>query len=313
MDPTHDRPIGCHMLSKRNRQMRTRRTFTAGRAAGLLLLCALAAMTVSCTPMVQIQVTRGAPVTPTVWPADVALLPTDYATPATAKQDMAIAPAPEATVGVQKVSQVRLAAPVDVETTPLPTATVTLTPTPTPIPPATSPPDKLVIASIGIDAPVQVAGWVTDPATGDSFWETPANAAGFHQESALPGWAGNTVLSGHHNIEGKVFEHLHQIRPGDAITLYVDGIPYEYAVADNFIVQERDASEAQRQQNAAWIAPTDDERLTLVTCWPANDNSHRLIVVARPMRPARSDHAAVVSSAQRQTSTGHTMNQSHVE
>jgi sortase (surface protein transpeptidase) len=26
---------------------------------------------------------------------------------------------------------------------------------------------------------------------------------------------------------------------------------------------------------------TDDERLTLVTCWPADSNTHRLIIVAR--------------------------------
>jgi sortase A len=42
-----------------------------------------------------------------------------------------------------------------------------------------------------------------------------------------------------------------------------------------------------RLQNAQWIQPTTDERLTLVTCWPYNDNSHRLIIVARPIDPNR--------------------------
>jgi len=37
-----------------------------------------------------------------------------------------------------------------------------------------------------------------------------------------------------------------------------------------------------RRQNARWIAPTTDERLTLVTCWPYTGNSHRLIIVAKP-------------------------------
>jgi len=37
-----------------------------------------------------------------------------------------------------------------------------------------------------------------------------------------------------------------------------------------------------RQENARWIAPTDDERLTLVTCWPYTNNTHRVVVVAKP-------------------------------
>ena len=41
--------------------------------------------------------------------------------------------------------------------------------------------------------------------------------------------------------------------------------------------------EAVRRANAQWIAPTDDERLTLVTCWPYISNTHRLIIVAKPV------------------------------
>jgi len=37
------------------------------------------------------------------------------------------------------------------------------------------------------------------------------------------------------------------------------------------------------QANARYINPTADERLTLVTCWPATGNSHRLIIIARPV------------------------------
>jgi sortase (surface protein transpeptidase) len=38
-----------------------------------------------------------------------------------------------------------------------------------------------------------------------------------------------------------------------------------------------------RLDNAAWRDTTPDERLTLVTCWPAWDNSQRLIIVAYPL------------------------------
>ena len=37
-----------------------------------------------------------------------------------------------------------------------------------------------------------------------------------------------------------------------------------------------------REENGRWIQPSDDERLTLVTCWPADSNTHRLILVAVP-------------------------------
>ncbi len=38
-----------------------------------------------------------------------------------------------------------------------------------------------------------------------------------------------------------------------------------------------------RKANAEWIAPTTNERLTLVTCWPKRSNTHRLIIVAEPV------------------------------
>ena len=38
-----------------------------------------------------------------------------------------------------------------------------------------------------------------------------------------------------------------------------------------------------RMKNAQWILPSVDERLTLISCWPYESNTHRLIVVARPL------------------------------
>jgi sortase A len=171
--------------------------------------------------------------------------------------------------------------------TPLPTFTPlpTSTPTPTPVrPPAHSPPTRIVIPKIEVDAEVIEVGWKLVNQKGEmvSVWETADNAAGFHKTSALPGNPGNTVLSGHHNIKGEVFRYLVDLEPGDEIILYAEGRAYRYAVEDNFILQETGASPEQRQRNAQWIAPTEDERLTLVTCWPYWTNTHRVIVVAKP-------------------------------
>jgi LPXTG-site transpeptidase (sortase) family protein len=170
-------------------------------------------------------------------------------------------------------------------------ASLPLQSTPTPIPkpmprvPAQSAPDRIVAPSIDLDAPVVTIGWTAQESNGNWFsqWETAAYAAGFHKDSALPGHIGNTVISGHHNIEGKVFEHLVDLMPGDLIILYADGREYHYKVEDRFILKEAGVSLAQRRQNALWIAPTRDERLTLVTCWPPEGNEYRVIVVAKPV------------------------------
>ncbi len=38
-----------------------------------------------------------------------------------------------------------------------------------------------------------------------------------------------------------------------------------------------------RLKNAQWMQPTPDERLTLISCWPYWTNTHRVIIVARPV------------------------------
>jgi LPXTG-site transpeptidase (sortase) family protein len=48
-------------------------------------------------------------------------------------------------------------------------------------------------------------------------------------------------------------------------------------------LREAGESSKTRMENASWIGESNDERLTLVTCWPYESNTHRLIVVARPV------------------------------
>jgi sortase A len=172
----------------------------------------------------------------------------------------------------------------------------TVTPTPseptsppvTPIPPSPTPtpPTRIVAPAIELDARVVPMGWelVDQSGTMVSEWIVPEKAAGWHMNSALPGHRENIVISGHHNIEGKVFRYVVDLEPGDEITLYVNDIPYEYIVAEKYILKEAGMPLSVRKKNAQWIMPTGDERLTLVTCWPYEwpGNSHRVIVVARP-------------------------------
>lgn len=148
-----------------------------------------------------------------------------------------------------------------------------------------SQPQRIVIPSIEVDAPVVNVGLSTVQA-GEQLvyqWRVPeAYEAGWHNSSAPLGQPGNTVLNGHHNIFGEVFGNLVELEIGAEIVVYDEEVPHNYIVTDVQILPERDQPLATRLENAQWIQATNDERLTLVTCWPKTDNSHRLIVVAHP-------------------------------
>ncbi len=60
-------------------------------------------------------------------------------------------------------------------------------------------------------------------------------------------------------------------------------VSFVYQVTERLILPERDQPVEVRLENARWIGPSEDERLTLITCWPEDSNTHRLIVVAEPL------------------------------
>jgi sortase A len=160
-----------------------------------------------------------------------------------------------------------------------------LPPTPLPRSPTTHLPDRIVAPSIGLDAPVVPVQrrLVNENGTVTEVWEVADYAAGWHESSALPGQAGNIVLSGHHNIKGQVFRDVERLKPGDEVVLYAGGQAFRYVVELKMIVKEQGEPLEVRQKHAQWIGPFPDERLTLVTCWPYTSNTHRVIVVAWPV------------------------------
>ncbi len=148
------------------------------------------------------------------------------------------------------------------------------------------PPTRIVAPAIGLDAPVVEVGWRLQEENGQmvSIWEVADYAAGWHKTSAHPGQVGNVVISGHHNIKGEVFRYVVNLETGDAVQLYTGDRIYHYTVAEKHILKEKGMPEEVRRKNAEWISPTDDTRLTMVTCWPYTNNTHRVIVVARPVQ-----------------------------
>ncbi len=192
-------------------------------------------------------------------------------------------PAPASAAPVQGIPLVILPSP-----TPGPTSAPTPPTVEVHVPePTFSPaPTRIRAPAIELDAPVvevfartALVGGL--PAT---EWLVPDDAAGYHSGSAYPGHGGNTVISGHHNMGTQVFRRLIDIEIGDEIVLWAGEQQFHYTVFRTELFPERGLTAQQQLDNGRWIAPTADERLTLVTCWPYSGNSHRLVVVARPER-----------------------------
>lgn len=146
-------------------------------------------------------------------------------------------------------------------------------------------PRRLVIDKIDLDAPVTIAHSINvniDDQEVTQFLVPEEFAAGWHEGSAPLGVAGNTVLSGHHNAYGEVFKDLVDLEVGDRVKVFSDDNVYDYIIANKMILSEKDEPLEVRIENGRWILHSDDERLTLVTCWPERTNTHRLILVAIP-------------------------------
>lgn len=146
-------------------------------------------------------------------------------------------------------------------------------------------PTRIVIQSIGLDASIEPAETQFVTYSGISYkqWLAPEKyAVGWHADSALLGEPGNTVLNGHHNISGRVFGHLVETNIGDLIEVYSGDSRFIYQITNKMILPEKYQKIDIRMDNAQWIMPSQDERLTIITCWPFKVNTHRLIIVAQP-------------------------------
>ena len=172
-----------------------------------------------------------------------------------------------------------------------PTAEVFPTPLPGAAPQPTQVPgdipDRIVIPSIDLDAAVTPIDYLAVTFEGKIYeqWLAPDyRAVGWHKTSAGLGVPGNTVMNGHHNIKGEVFRDLYRVQKGDEIDVYSGDKTFKYIVVFTAILPERNQPLEVRLANAEWIEPTEDERITLITCWPYESNTHRVVVVAVPVR-----------------------------
>lgn len=231
---------------------------------------------------------------PTVWSLILVLLLTSAllgcaTTPPPAPAPSATAAAPQQLPAPgTELAATPVPATKDTPAAPAPAVLPTADGTPASEPAAVGEPNRIVIPQVGLDAPLVDVGWKVVERGDQRYteWETADNAAGRHVNSARPGEVGNVVLSGHHNTKGEVFRAISdlQVKVGDAIYLYNDqGQRFTYIVDEvtDPPLLEVGATEEQRIANARYMLPTNDSRVTLITCWPYWTNTHRVIVVGK--------------------------------
>jgi LPXTG-site transpeptidase (sortase) family protein len=146
---------------------------------------------------------------------------------------------------------------------------------------------RLVIPTVAIDYKVVEVGWtIQEQANGSvAIWDVAEYAVGHHKGSANPGEDNNIVMAGHVGGYGQVFRDLFYVHPGDPVTIYSDGQQYRYVVQERLVLDEEHAPPEQRAANARYMEPTEEELVTLITCWPAtgpNKFAQRIIVRATP-------------------------------
>lgn len=115
----------------------------------------------------------------------------------------------------------------------------------------------------------------------------------FGTDLPVGGEGTHAVLTGHTGLtSATLFDHLDEVKEGDAIYVQVAGEKLKYEVHNTAVVLPDETDSLKTQQG--------EDLLTLITCTPYGINSHRLLVHAHrvPMDP--DDNAFEESAAQMQ-------------
>ncbi len=154
-----------------------------------------------------------------------------------------------------------------------------------------TPPLRMVIESIGVDAAVITLGLDENSVPQVPDWTNSSDAGkvvSWYDFSAKPGQGSNAVFAGHvtWNRAPAVFWQLKDVKPGDTIKLVTEeGKELVYEVFASFAVDPNDPN------SVRVMDPADQDIITLITCggtWLPNPSepfggnyTHRTIVQAR--------------------------------
>jgi sortase A len=123
-----------------------------------------------------------------------------------------------------------------------------------------SPPTRIVIPKIKVDAPI-IHG---------VGWEDLKKGVGHLPGSANPGERGNLYLAAHNDIYGEIFRYLEELEIGDEYFIYAGEAKFRYVVKERRIIEPTEIEV---------MLPTTEPVATLQTCHPYLVNTHRLVVI----------------------------------
>ena len=107
-------------------------------------------------------------------------------------------------------------------------------------------------------------------------YEAMKIGAGQVKGTSKIGEVGNCVLASHRSHSyGKLFSRLNELKAGDEIVIVVGEKTYKYKVYNTMLVLPTDVSVLKKSDT--------EKILTLVTCDPATNPTHRLIIQAKSL------------------------------
>jgi len=141
---------------------------------------------------------------------------------------------------------------------------------------------RLVIASIGVDAPIEPVGLDAQHAMAAP---SRLDNVGWFSQGPAPGEAGDAVIDGHYGLPSTpaVFRHLDQLRPGDTMqVIWPDGRQLQFRIATAAVLP------ANSPAPADVFSRSGPARISMITCagtWEQGQRtySERLIVTAELM------------------------------
>lgn len=137
------------------------------------------------------------------------------------------------------------------------------------------------LPAISVRAPVRPVGWNAETEDSLPDWDNPEAEVGWVVSSALPGDTGNMILYGHNNIHSSVFMRLSEMQAGDSIILTTGEGEWRYRVRE-VVILEIGGEQANLSAYQEYLQPKNETVLTLLSCWPPDNNTHRVIVLAEP-------------------------------
>jgi len=123
-----------------------------------------------------------------------------------------------------------------------------------------SPPSRIVIPKINVNAPI----------VNGVGWEDLKKGVGHLPGSANPGERGNMYLAAHNDIYGEIFRYLEDLEVGDEYSIFAGDEEFKYVIKEKRIIEPTEVEV---------MLPTTEPISTLQTCYPYLVDTHRLVVI----------------------------------